>query len=109
MPDTTIDATTATLTFGLPQELKTELTAIADKEARPVEALLRELIRDRINLERRREFEAEARRQDKGGFSVDSDPFWPRCRPRARQARHPIPIGIPAWISPAPKSCVSAI
>ena len=87
MPDTTIDATTATLTFGLPQELKTELTAIAEKEARPVEELLRELIRDRINLERRREFEAEARRQCPRGQRRRAGPEQRRGRRHARAGR----------------------
>ncbi|MGD9617094.1 MAG: ribbon-helix-helix protein, CopG family [Alphaproteobacteria bacterium] len=63
MSEIAIDAATETLTFRLPPALKAEFAAIAEKEARPVGELLRELIHERIKLERRREFEAEARRQ----------------------------------------------
>lgn len=74
MSDATIDATTETLTFRLSPELKTEFAAIAEKEARPVEELLRELIRERIKLERRREFESEARRQYLEASAAAQDP-----------------------------------
>jgi hypothetical protein len=74
MPDTTIDAPRATLTFGLPAELKAEFAAIAEKEARPVEELLRDLIRERVKQERRREFEAEARRQCLAANAAAQDP-----------------------------------
>jgi hypothetical protein len=63
MPRTTTDPKADSLTFRIPPALKADLAAIAEKEAKPVGELLRELIRDRIKQERRREFEAEARRQ----------------------------------------------
>jgi len=63
MPRTTTEPKPDTLTFRIPPALKADLAAIADKEAKPVGELLRELIRERIKQERRREFEAEARRE----------------------------------------------
>jgi hypothetical protein len=63
MPRTTTDPKADSLTFRIPAALKADFAAIAEKEAKPVGELLRELIRDRIKQERRREFEAEARRQ----------------------------------------------
>lgn len=63
MPRTTIEAKPEMLTFRIPPALKADLAALAEKEAKPVGELLRELIRERIKEERRREFEAEARRQ----------------------------------------------
>ena len=63
MPRTTTEPKPDILTFRIPPALKADLAAIADKEAKPVGELLRELIRERIKQERRREFEAEARRE----------------------------------------------
>jgi hypothetical protein len=63
MPRTTTEPKADSLTFRIPPALKADLAAIAEKEAKPLGELLRELIRDRIEQERRREFEAEARRQ----------------------------------------------
>ena len=63
MPRTTTDPKADSLTFRIPPALKADLVAIAEKEAKPLGEVLRELIRERIKQERRREFEAEARRQ----------------------------------------------
>lgn len=63
MPRATIEPKPDTVTFRIPPALKADLAALAEKEAKPVGELLRELIRERVNEERRREFEAEARRQ----------------------------------------------
>ena len=63
MPRTTTDPKGDSLTFRIPPALKADLAAIADKEAKPIGEVLRELIRNRIKQERRRQFEAEARRQ----------------------------------------------
>jgi predicted DNA-binding protein len=63
MPRTTTEPKPDTLTFRLPPALKADLAALAEKEAKPVGEFLRELIRERIKQERRREFEEEARRE----------------------------------------------
>jgi predicted DNA-binding protein len=52
-----------TVTFRLPPALKVAFAAIAEQEGKPVGQLLREMIRQRVEEKRRREFEAEARRQ----------------------------------------------
>lgn len=52
-----------TITFRIDATLKDEFAEIAEKEAKPVGELLRELVRDHIKQKRRCEFEAEARRQ----------------------------------------------
>jgi predicted DNA-binding protein len=62
MPRTTNELKADILTFRLPPTLKADLAALAEKEAKPVGEVLRELIRERIKQEERREFEAEARR-----------------------------------------------
>jgi hypothetical protein len=54
---------TETITFRIDAALKDEFSEIAEKEAKPVGELLRELVRDHIKQRKRREFEAEARRQ----------------------------------------------
>lgn len=59
MPETK----TETLTFRIEAALKGEFAEVADKEAKPVGELLRELVREHVKQRRRREFEAEARRQ----------------------------------------------
>jgi hypothetical protein len=51
------------LTFRIDPSLKREVTRIARTEHKPVGELLRELVQERVALKRRREFEAEARRQ----------------------------------------------
>jgi hypothetical protein len=52
-----------TVTFRIDAVLKTALAEAAAEEAKPVGELLRELVRERVEQKRRREFEAEARRQ----------------------------------------------
>lgn len=74
MPRTTASSMPDTLTFRLPPTLKADLAALAEKEEKPVGELLRELIRDRIERERRREFEAEARRQCLAANAAAQDP-----------------------------------
>ena len=63
MPRTSTDSKADSLSFRIPPALKADLLAIAEKEAKPVGELLRELIRERVMQDRRRAFEAEARRQ----------------------------------------------
>jgi hypothetical protein len=62
MPRTTTEAKADILTFRLAPALKADLAALAQKERKPLGEVLRELIRERIKQEKRREFEAEARR-----------------------------------------------
>lgn len=60
-PSTTPKADT--VTFRVDPALKAELTRFAAQNDKSLGELLRELARERVDLERRREFEAEARRQ----------------------------------------------
>jgi hypothetical protein len=57
------DTKSETITFRIDATLKDELAEIAEKQAKPVGELLRELVREHIKQKKRREFEAEARRQ----------------------------------------------
>ncbi len=52
-----------TVTFRLDPELKAELTNLAERDHKSLGELLRELAGERVERERRRMFEAEARRQ----------------------------------------------
>lgn len=63
-----------TLSFRIAPALKADLAAIAEKEEKPIGQVLRELIRERIERERRREFEAEARRQSLELAAAARDP-----------------------------------
>lgn len=54
---------TETITFRIDAALKDQLAEIAETQAKPMGEVLRELVRDHIKQKRRREFEAEARRQ----------------------------------------------
>jgi hypothetical protein len=63
-----------TLTFRIDPALKAALAELAEAEAKPVGALLRELVRERIEQTRRREFEAEARRQSRLIAAAARDP-----------------------------------
>lgn len=74
MPRTTTDPKADSLTFRIPPALKADLAAIAEKEAKPIGEVLRELIRDRIKQDRCREFEAEARRQCLEANAAAQDP-----------------------------------
>lgn len=68
------EAKTETITFRIDAALKDELAEIAEKEAKPVGEMLRELIRERIKQQRRRAFEAEARRQSLECAAAARDP-----------------------------------
>jgi uncharacterized membrane protein len=68
------EAKTETITFRIEAELKDEFTEIAGKEAKPVGELLRELVREHIKQRKRREFEAEARRQSLECAALAADP-----------------------------------
>jgi len=63
-----------TLSFRIDPALKSALAEIAGKESKPVGALLREWVRERIKQERRREFELEARRQSLAIAELARDP-----------------------------------
>jgi hypothetical protein len=63
MPRTTTEPKQDVITFRISPDLKAAFTQIAEQEAKPVGEVLRELVRDRVEQQRRREFEAEARRQ----------------------------------------------
>jgi FKBP-type peptidyl-prolyl cis-trans isomerase (trigger factor) len=63
MARTSTDHKAEIITVRVPPELKAAFAEIAHAEAKPVGELLRELIRERIEQKKRREFEAEARRQ----------------------------------------------
>jgi hypothetical protein len=65
---------TETVTFRIDTALKDEFAEIAEEEAKPVGELLRELIRERIRQQRRRAFEAEARRQSLECAAAARDP-----------------------------------
>jgi antitoxin component of RelBE/YafQ-DinJ toxin-antitoxin module len=69
------DTKTETITFRIDAALKDEFTEIAEEVHKPVGELLRELVREHIKQKRRREFEAEARRQslECAGASADPD------------------------------------
>ncbi len=74
MPRTATDPKADTLTFRIPPALKADLAAIAETEAKPIGALLRELVHERVAREQRRRFEAEARRQSLEASAVARDP-----------------------------------
>jgi len=54
---------TETLTLRLDRQLKDEFLAVAEEERRPVSELVRSLMLDHIQLRRREQYQAEARRQ----------------------------------------------
>jgi FKBP-type peptidyl-prolyl cis-trans isomerase (trigger factor) len=63
MPRTTADPKADIVTFRIAPALKAEFAEIAESEAKPLGELLRELVEERVERERRRRCEAEARRQ----------------------------------------------
>jgi hypothetical protein len=65
---------TETITFRIASTLKDEFAAIAEGQAKPVGELLRELVRERVKQKKRREFEAEARRQSLECAAVTVNP-----------------------------------
>jgi predicted transcriptional regulator len=74
MPRTSADPKPETVTFRIPSALKAAIVEIAEQEAKPVGALLRELVSDRVERQRRRAFEAEARRQSLELAAAAQDP-----------------------------------
>lgn len=62
MPRQTAEPNADILTFRIPPALKADLAALAAKQEKPIGEVLRELVRERIKQEKRREFEEEARR-----------------------------------------------
>jgi hypothetical protein len=68
------DAKDETVSFRVPTALKAALFEIAEQEAKPVGALLCELVSDRVRQQRRRAFEAEARRQSLEAAEAEADP-----------------------------------
>lgn len=63
-----------TVTFRIDSALKAALAEVADEEAKPLGELMRELVRARVEQRRRREFEAEARRQSLAAAAAARDP-----------------------------------
>ena len=74
MARTTIEAKDETVTFRIAPALKAAFAAIAEQERKPLGELLREMIRQRVEEKRRREFEAEARRQCLEANAAAQDP-----------------------------------
>ena len=74
MPRTTSSAKADTLTFRIEPALETAFTRIAGEEHKPIGALLRELVHERVERRRRRAFESEARRQSLEAAAVARDP-----------------------------------
>lgn len=63
MPRTTTEPKAQVVTFRIDPALKADLSKLAERESKPVGELLRDLIRERVERTRRRDFEAEAHRQ----------------------------------------------
>lgn len=63
MPRTTTEPKVQVVTFRIDPALKADLSQLAERESKPVGELLRDLIRERVERQRRRDFEAEAHRQ----------------------------------------------
>jgi len=74
MPRTSTDPKPETITFRVPAALKAALFEIAEHEKKALGELLRELASERIRQERRRAFEAEARRQSREAAAAEADP-----------------------------------
>jgi len=63
-----------TVTFRIDPALKAAFAEVAQRESKPVGELLRELVRERVEQKRRRDFETEARRQSREAAAAASDP-----------------------------------
>lgn len=63
MPRTTTEPKAQVVTFRIDSALKADLSQLAARESKPVGEVLRDLIRERVEWQRRRDFEAEAHRQ----------------------------------------------
>ncbi len=70
MPQTSAE----TVTFRIDPDLKAALAELAEAESKPVGALMRELVRERVAQQRRRAFETEARRQSRLIAAAARDP-----------------------------------
>ena len=74
MPRTTTELKVGTFTFRIDAALKSAFNEVAAAEAKPPGELLRELVRERVERQRRRDFEAEARRQSQEAAAAARDP-----------------------------------
>ena len=74
MARTTEEAKHEIVTFRIAPRLKAAFAKIAAQERKPVGELLREMIRERVDQKRRREFEAEARRQSRAAAALADNP-----------------------------------
>jgi predicted transcriptional regulator len=74
MPRATTTLKAEVLTFRIDPALKREVRKIARTEHKPVGALLRELVQERVDRKRHREFETEARRQCLAANAAARDP-----------------------------------
>lgn len=63
MSRTTTESKAHVMTFRIDPALKADLSELARQESKPVGELLRELVRERVERQRRREFGAEAHGQ----------------------------------------------
>ena len=63
-----------TVTFRIDADLKTAFSEAAAEESKPVGELLRELVRERVEQRRRRQFESEARRQSLEAAAAAAQP-----------------------------------
>jgi hypothetical protein len=74
MPRTSTALKADLITFRIDSKLKKEFAKIAGQEDKPVGALLRELVQERVDRKRRRAFEAEAHRQSLLVAAAAQDP-----------------------------------
>ncbi|MGH9382503.1 MAG: ribbon-helix-helix protein, CopG family [Thermoanaerobaculia bacterium] len=74
MPRTTAPAKPHVVTFRIDPRMKADLEELAERESRPVGEVLRELVREHVDRQRRREFEAEAHRQSLELAAAARDP-----------------------------------
>jgi hypothetical protein len=74
VPRTSTSLKADILTFRIDPTLKKAFTKIAGQEDKPVGALLRELVQERVDRKRRRAYEAEARRQSLLVAAAAQDP-----------------------------------
>jgi Ribbon-helix-helix protein, copG family len=82
------DIKTETVTFRIDSALKHEFAEIAQAEHKPVGELLRDLVREHIKQKRRREFEAEARRQSLECAAAAQDPNSDEARVTREMEAH---------------------
>ena len=63
-----------TVTFRIDTILKTALAGVAAEESKPIGEWLREMVRERVEQKKRREFETEARRQSREAAGAAAQP-----------------------------------